>query len=48
MDGFDYGAVAKIINPPEEHSISFMITIGKGTKDSWPRPDEVLVSNRFD
>jgi len=52
MDGFDYDAVAKIINLPEDHSIAFMIAIGKGTMDSWPRPgqlslDEVLVSNRF-
>jgi nitroreductase len=53
MDGFDYGAVSKIINLPEDHSIAFMIAIGKGIKDSWPRPgqiplDEVIVSNRFD
>jgi nitroreductase len=53
MDGFDYDAVAKIINLPEDHSISFMIAIGKGTKESWPRPgqlalDEVMVTNRFD
>ena len=53
MDGFDYDAVAKIINLPEDHSIAFMIAIGKGTRDSWPRPgqlvlDEVMVSNAFD
>jgi len=53
MDGFDYDEVGKIINLPKDHSIAFMIAIGKGTKDSWPRPgqlslDEVLVSNRFD
>ena len=53
MDGFDYEEVAKIINLPENHSIAFMIAIGKGTKDSWPRPgqlslDEVMVNNRFD
>ena len=29
MDGFDYDAVAKIINLPEDHSIAFMIAIGK-------------------
>ena len=53
MDGFDYDAVARIINLPEDHSIAFMIAIGKGIKDSWPRPgqlglDEVLVNNSFD
>ena len=53
MDGFDYDAVAKIISLPEDHSIAFMIAIGKGTRDSWPRPgqldlDEVMVSNGFD
>jgi nitroreductase len=53
MDGFDYDAVAKIINLPQNHSIAFMIAIGKGIKDSWPRPgqlslDEIMVNNRFD
>ena len=53
MDGFDYDAVAKIINLPEDHSIAFMIAIGKGQRTHWPRPgqlslDEVLVCNRFD
>jgi nitroreductase len=53
MDGFDFEAVASIINLPKDHSIAFMIAIGKGTRDSWPRPgqldlDEVMVSNGFD
>ena len=53
MDGFDYEAVASIINLPEDHSIAFMIAIGKGTRESWPKPgqlplDEVMVSNRFE
>jgi nitroreductase len=53
MDGFDYDAVGNIINLPEDHTIAFMIAIGKGTKESWPKPgqlslDEVMVSNRFD
>ncbi|MDY6981231.1 MAG: nitroreductase family protein [Pseudomonadota bacterium] len=52
MDGFDFDAVAKIINLPADHTIAFMITIGKGIKDSWPRPgqlalDEVMVTDRF-
>lgn len=53
MDGFDFEAVAKIINLPTDHSIAFMIAIGKGTKEAWPKPgqlplDEVMVNNRFD
>ena len=52
MDGFDYDAVGKIINLPEDHSVAFMIAIGKGIKDAWPKGgqlalDEVMVSNRF-
>ena len=47
-----YAAVAKIIKLPEDHDIAFMIAIGKGIKDAWPRPgqlslDEVLVENGF-
>ena len=53
MDGFDFDAVAEIINLPRDHTIAFMIAIGKGTRDSWPRPgqlglDEVMVNNVFD
>lgn len=53
MDGFDFDAVAEIINLPKDHTIAFMIAIGKGTKDAWPKPgqlplDEVMVSNRFE
>ncbi len=52
MDGFDFEAVAKLIRLPADHLISFMIAIGKGTKESWPRPgqlgyDEVVIQNRF-
>jgi len=52
MDGFDFEAVAKLIHLPADHVISFMIAIGKGTKEAWPRPgqlrfEEVFVQNRF-
>lgn len=52
MDGFDFDAVGKIINLPEDHVISFMIAIGKGTQPAWPKPgqlsyDEVVIENRF-
>lgn len=52
MDGFDYAEVAKIINLPDAHEIGFMLAIGKGIKEAWPRPgqlplSEVLVEDRF-
>jgi nitroreductase len=52
MDGFDFDAVAKIINLPADHIISFMIAIGKGTKQAWPRPgqlnlNEVMITDFF-
>jgi nitroreductase len=52
MDGFDFDAVGKLINLPDHHLISFMVAIGKGTKESWPRPgqldyDKVVIENRF-
>lgn len=52
MDGFDFDAVGKILNLPEDHLISFMIAIGKGTKAPWPKPgqlsyDEVVITDRF-
>jgi len=52
MDGFDYEKVGEIIALPADHEIAFMLVIGKGVKQPWPRPgqlalDEVLVENRF-
>ena len=52
MDGFDYAAVGEIIGLPADHEIAFMLVIGKGIKEPWPRPGqlslaEVLVENRF-
>jgi len=52
MDGFDFDAVAKIIELPEDHVISFMIAVGKGTQPAWPKPgqlpyDEVVIQNAF-
>ena len=53
MDGFDYEAVAKIINLPKDHNIAFMIAMGKGIKEAWPRPgqlplEELVIYNHFD
>jgi nitroreductase len=52
MDGFDFDAVGKIINLPEDHVISFMIAVGKGTQPAWPKPgqlpyEKVVIQNTF-
>jgi nitroreductase len=52
IDGFDFDAVAKIIKLPEDHVISFMIAIGKGTQPAWAKPgqlpyDEVVIRDQF-
>ena len=52
MDGFDYAAVGEIINLPEDHDVAFMIAIGKGIKEAWPKPgqltlDQVMTENQF-
>jgi len=52
MIGFDFDAVATLINLPADHVIGPMIAIGKGTKKPWPKPgqlalDEVVVTDRF-
>jgi nitroreductase len=52
MIGFDFDAVAKLINLPDDHVIGPMVAIGKGTKEPWPKPgqlapDEVVVTDRF-
>ena len=52
MDGFDFDAVGKIINLPEDHVISFMIAVGKGTQPPWPKGgqlsyNEVVIRDRF-
>ncbi len=52
MDGFDFDAVGKLINLPEDHVIVMYVAIGKKTKEAWPKPgqlsmDEVVVPNKF-
>jgi len=52
MIGFDAEAVAKLINLPGDHALSFMLAIGKQAKPVWPRgerlPDsEVVIHDRF-
>lgn len=52
MDGFDFDAVGKLINLPPDHVIAMFVAIGKGTKDAWPRPgqlplSEVVITDKF-
>ena len=52
MDGFDFEAVGKLINLPEDHIIAFMVAVGKATEAARPRGGqldlaEVVVTDRF-
>jgi nitroreductase len=52
MDGFDYEAVGRLINLPEDYEVAFMVALGKGIKEAWPKPgqlslEEVMVTDRF-
>lgn len=52
MDGFDFGAVAELINLPNDHVISMFVAVGKATKEAWERPgqlelSDVVIDNRF-
>lgn len=52
MDGFDFDAVAKILNLPEDHTPAMFVVVGKGIKEPWPRGgqlsmDEVVIINKF-
>ena len=52
MIGFDHEKVAHLIRLPADHVIGPMVAVGRGTKDPWPKPgqldlSEVVVQNRF-
>jgi len=52
MIGFDIEKVAELVNLPKDHVMGPMIAIGKGTKQPWPKPgqlalSEVVIENRF-
>ena len=52
MIGFDIDEVARLIRLPEDHVMGPMVAIGRGTKESWPKPgqlsrDEVVILDRF-
>lgn len=52
MDGFDYDAVGKLLNLPENHVVTMFVAIGKGIQEPWPRPgqlalNEVVIENHL-
>jgi nitroreductase len=52
MDGFDFDAVAKLLNLPADHTPAMFVTVGKGIQAAWPRGgqlamDEVVIQNKF-
>ena len=52
MDGFDFDAVAELINLPDDHAITMFVAIGKGLSEAHPRADklpmnDVVVTDRF-
>jgi nitroreductase len=52
MDGFDFDAVAELINLPSDHAIAMMVAMGKRAKEPFAKPgqlplDDVLVENGF-
>lgn len=52
MDGFDFDAVAQLINLPNDHIISLCIAVGKALHPANPRGGqlglaEVVITNRF-
>ena len=52
MDGFDFDAVAKLLNLPADHTPAMFVTVGKGIKPAHVRGgqlpmNEVVVYNKF-
>lgn len=52
MDGFDFDAVAKLLNLPADHTPAMFVTVGKAIKVAQPRAgqllmDEVVIFNKF-
>lgn len=52
MDGFDFDAVAKLLNLPDDHTPVMFVVVGKAQKPAQPRGgqlnmDEVVIYNKF-
>jgi nitroreductase len=45
MIGFDIEKVAELINLPDDHVMGPMVAVGKGTKESWPKPGQIPLSD---
>lgn len=53
MDGFDFDAVAKLLNLPADHTPAMFVVVGKALQPAMPRGgqlsmDEVVIHNKFD
>lgn len=52
MDGFDFDAVAKLLNLPDDHTPVMFVVVGKAAKEAQPRGgqlpiNEVVIYNKF-
>ncbi len=52
MDGFDFDAVAKLLNLPADHTPAMFVVVGKALKEASARGgqltiDEVVIQNKF-
>jgi nitroreductase len=52
MDGFDFDAVGKLINLPDNHAVAMFVAVGKPLQPANPRGgqlamNEVVIHNRF-
>lgn len=52
MDGFDFDAVAKLLNLPDDHTPVMFVVVGKALKPAQPRGgqlamNEVVIYNKF-
>lgn len=52
MDGFDFDAVAKLLNLPTDHTPAMFVAVGKALQPAKPRSgqlamDEVVIKNTF-
>jgi nitroreductase len=52
MDGFDFDAVAKLLNLPDDHTPVMFVVVGKALKEAQPRGgqlpiSEVVIYNKF-
>lgn len=52
MDGFDFDAVSKLLNLPDDHTPAMFVVVGKALEPAKPRAgqlhmDEVVIYNQF-